>query len=64
MSEIYSKRGVWYIKAPGQDIQVFETELAAKESLGYKEPVEEDCCEDKEDCFEGKEDCSKGKEDE
>ena len=26
-------------KEPGKDIQVFATELSAKESLGYKEPM-------------------------
>ena len=47
MSEIYSKRGVWYVCTPGKDIQTFSSEIAAKESLGYKEPVLKTCeCED------------------
>lgn len=47
MSEIYSKRDVWYVSTPGKDIQVFSTELEAKESLGYKEPLLKTCeCED------------------
>jgi len=38
MSEIYNKRGTWYVNTPGEDIQAFSSEEEAKESLGYKEP--------------------------
>ena len=39
MSEIYNKRGTWYVLTPGEDIQAFGTEEEAKASLGYKEPL-------------------------
>jgi hypothetical protein len=49
MIEIYQKRGTWYLKEEGKDIKTFSSEQDAKESLGYKEPIEEECCEC-EDC--------------
>ena len=49
MSEIYEKRGFWYVITEGEDVKQFGSEKAAKESLGYKEPIEEECCEC-EDC--------------
>jgi hypothetical protein len=44
MTEIYEKRGRWCLRDSSGNLQKFNTELEAKEFLGYKEPSDE--CED------------------
>jgi len=54
MSEIYEKRGSWYVKEEGKDIKQFGSEEAAKASLGWLDTCEcEDCDCDPCECEEG-----------
>ena len=47
MIEIYEKRGRWCFRDDKGTLYKFPTEVAAKESLGYKEPLLKTCeCED------------------
>lgn len=56
MIEIYEKRGRWCYTDTFGKVHKFSTEAEAKAALGWKDPVEEDCCEGEEDCCEGEED--------
>lgn len=49
MIEIYEKRGRWCYRDEKGTLHKFDTEAEAKAALGWKDPVEEDCCEC-EDC--------------
>tara|TARA_B110000503_G_scaffold142929_1_gene241676 strand:- start:2874 stop:3038 length:165 start_codon:yes stop_codon:yes gene_type:complete len=54
MSEIYEKRGSWYVLTEGEDVKQFGNEKAAKASLGWLDTCEYEGCDcDPCECEEG-----------